>query len=47
MSGLYNYFLTCWKYNSTFTEQNLTNAVEKGLISEDEKKTILATPRQI
>ncbi|WML35937.1 hypothetical protein [Clostridium sp. OS1-26] len=47
MSRLYNYFVTCWKYNSNFTEINLDNAVDKGLITADEKAQILLIPREI
>lgn len=47
MSNLYNYFVSCWKYNSSFTEINLSNAVTKGLITIDEKAEILLIPREI
>lgn len=47
MSRLYNYFVTCWKYNPSFTETNLDNAVTKGLITEEEKAQIILIPREI
>lgn len=47
MSRLYNYFVTCWLYNPSFTEVNLTNAVTKGLITEEEKAQILLVPREV
>lgn len=46
-SKLYNYFVSCWRFNSSFTEQNLTNAVTKGYITEAEKAEILAIPREL
>lgn len=45
-SRLYNYFLTGW-VNGTVNEENLTNAVAKGYITEEEKQTILATPKNV
>jgi hypothetical protein len=45
MSKLYNYFLSCWKYNPNFTTANLDNAVAKVLITADEKTVIENTSR--
>ncbi len=47
MSKLYNYFVSCWKYNPDFTETNLNNAVTKKYITEDEKTQIVLTTREI
>lgn len=47
MSALYNYFVSCWKNNPNFTETNLTNAVTKGLLTEQEKQQILEIPRNV
>jgi hypothetical protein len=47
MSGLYNYFVSCWRFNPNFTETNLNNAVNKGLITTEEKAQIMLIPREI
>lgn len=47
MSRLYNYFVSCWKYNVNFTQINLDNAVTKGLITSDEETEILVIPREV
>ncbi|OPX87009.1 MAG: hypothetical protein A4E53_02664 [Pelotomaculum sp. PtaB.Bin104] len=43
-SKLFNYFLMCW-INGTVTEAQLTTAVSKGYLTEEEKTSILATPK--
>jgi len=47
MSRLYNYFVSCWKYNANFTTTNLDNAVTKGLLTEAERTDIEAIPREL
>lgn len=46
MSRLYNYFVSCWKLNPNFTDENLTNAVTNKLLTEEEKQQILLIPRE-
>ena len=43
----YNYFVSCWKINENFTEDNLNNAVKKGYITEGEKEKIMSEERHI
>jgi len=43
-SRLFNYFLMCW-VSGTVNEEQLTNAVAKGYITEQEKQDIMATPK--
>ncbi|MDC0761708.1 hypothetical protein POF51_13460 [Brevibacillus sp. AG] len=43
-SRLFNYFLMCWVCKSV-DEENLSNAVAKDYITEEEKQNIMATPR--
>lgn len=46
MSAIYyRYFLSCWKINVNFTEENLSNAVKKGYITEEEKEQIMSEER--
>lgn len=42
-SRLFNYFLMCW-INSTVTEAQLTTAVSKGYLTDQERQDIVATP---
>lgn len=43
-SRLYEYCLMRWK-SGAWTEEQLTNAVAKGYITEEEKQQIMSTPR--
>jgi len=43
-SRYYTYFLNCWK-NRSVTQEQLQNAVTKGLITQAEYETIIATPQ--
>jgi hypothetical protein len=44
-SRLYDYCLLRWT-SGAWTETQLTNAVTKGYITEEEKAEIMATPQQ-
>lgn len=46
MSILYNYFVSCWRLNPNFNEENLNKAVTKGYITEEEKAEILKIERK-
>lgn len=40
----FNYFLMCWTWG-TVTEAQLSQAVVKGFITEDQRQAIIATPK--
>lgn len=40
----FNYFLTCWMWG-TVSESQLTQAVAKGWITEEQRQAIIATPK--
>lgn len=47
MSKLYNYFVSCWKYNPNFTTINLDNAVAKDFLKPEEATAIKGIERLI
>lgn len=40
----FNYFLMCWMWG-TVTEAQLSQAVTKGWITDDQRQAIIATPK--